>query len=569
MPHRKTSLLVAAVTATFVMAVTAAVGPFTLFWTNETRLERNVVESQIERIRSVQGLLVDAETGERGYALTGQDAFLQPYYIAVSQLPLAFKSLRDSYQEDPDEEVARVGEFIRHAELKMVHLDRVVKLVNRGGHDAAEAEIAAGGGRELMDTVRTISAELISDETEELAALERQLLSNIRWAVAISIVSFIVTLGLGRFIYVSMRSSVRRQSESAAAAILASDQLSQSLERLRRRNGEIGLLAEMARLVQTELSQMEILQLASTYCQRLIPASEGEFFLYRNSADVLQHAASWGHAEKGSDDVILNPKDCWAIRRGRWHLAEHDHDLCCHHYPSASGPDKVTDCCLPLMAYGEILGLLHIRQVGLRDLSEEGQQIAEAVAEQTALALANGRMRQVLETQSIKDPLTGLYNRRFLDETLKRELARSERNASCLSVIMLDLDNFKHLNDSYGHPAGDAVLRAVSVLILQSLRSSDIACRFGGEELIVILPECPSEGAVSRAEAMRSALEGMTLTDHGQTFTVTASFGVASTETSGIDQGSLLKAADSALYAAKRSGKNRVECWPVRNIGVV
>ncbi|MBT2297509.1 diguanylate cyclase [Pseudomonas fluorescens] len=549
------------------MSVTAAVGPVTLFWTNETRLERNVVESQIESIRNVQSLLVDAETGERGYALTGKDVFLQPYYIAVSQLPGALESLRRFYQEDPAEEVARVEDLIAHAELKMEHLDRVVKLTSLQGNAVAEAEIAAGGGIDLMDAVRTMSAKLIADETEELVALEHQLLGNIRWAVAISIVSFIITLMLGRFIYTSMRSSVRRQSESAAAAILASDQLSQSLVRLKRRNGEIGLLAEMARLVQTELSQKEILQLASTYCQRLIPASEGEFFLYRNSADVLQHAASWGRTAEGDVDAILNPKDCWAIRRGRWHLAEHHHDLCCPHYPSASGSDQVTDCCLPLMAYGEILGLLHIRQTGLKDLSEEGLQIAEAVAEQTALALANGRMRQVLETQSIKDPLTELYNRRFMDETLKRELSRSERNGSCLSVVMLDLDNFKHLNDAYGHSAGDAVLRAVSALILQSLRSSDIACRFGGEELIVILPDCPSEGATSRAEAIRASLEGMSLKDHGQTFTVTASFGVASTETSGTDQNALLKNADSALYAAKRSGKNRVECWPVLEIG--
>lgn len=529
-------------------------------------MERNVVESQIERIRNVQGLLVDAETGERGYALTGQDVFLQPYYVAVSQLPSALQSARNTYQGDPAEEVGRVEEFVRNAELKMVHLDRVVKLVRLHGNDAAEAEIAAGGGKDLMDTVRTLSAKLIADETEELAALERELMSNIRWAVAISIGSFILTLGLGRFIYVSMRRSIRRQSESTATAILASDQLSHSLERLKRRNGEIALLAEMARLVQTELSQKETLQLASTYCQRLIPASEGEFFLYRNSADVLQHAASWGQAAENGADVILNPKDCWAIRKGRWHLTEHRHDLCCPHYPSASVADQVTDCCLPLMAYGEILGLLHIRQFGLRDLSEEGLQLAEAVAEQTALALANGRMRQVLETQSIKDPLTGLYNRRFMDETLKRELARAERNGACLSVVMLDLDNFKHLNDSYGHAAGDAVLRAVSALIVQSLRSSDIACRFGGEELILILPECSSEGAVSRAETIRASLEEMSLTEHGQTFTVTASFGVSSIETSGGDQGSLLKAADSALYAAKRSGKNRVESWPVIKI---
>jgi CHASE3 domain sensor protein len=116
MPNRKASLLFATGAATLDMAVTAAVGPTTLFWTNETRLERNVVEAQIDRIRNAQSLLVDAETGERGYALTEKGDFLQPYYIAVSQLPSALKSLRVSYQGDPAEEIGRVRAFIKSVE---------------------------------------------------------------------------------------------------------------------------------------------------------------------------------------------------------------------------------------------------------------------------------------------------------------------------------------------------------------------------------------------------------------------------------------------------------------------
>ena len=213
------------------------------------------------------------------------------------------------------------------------------------------------------------------------------------------------------------------------------------------------------------------------------------------------------------------------------------------------------------MAYGEVLGLVYIRQTGSSDRSESSLQFVEAIAEQTALALANGRMREVLQTQSIKDPLTSLYNRRFMEETLEREIARAKRTSSCLSVIMLDLDNFKSLNDRYGHAAGDNVLRAASALLIRSLRSTDVACRFGGEELMVILPDCPPEGAALRAEAIRASLEAMTLMELGQSFKVTASFGVASTSLCGNDHNFLLKAADSALYKAKRSGRNRVESW--------
>ena len=561
MPHRKASLLAAAAAVTVVMSVTAAVGPITLFWTNETRLERNVVESQIESLRNLQSLLVDAETGERGYALTGQDTFLQPYYNALTQFPVAIKTLRRAYEGDTAEELAAVDRLVRVAEQKIQHLAKVVQLIDQQGIFAAEGEIGAGEGKVLMDSVREISSELIFDETQELADLDQKLIANLRWAVAISGTTFLISLLLGRFMYVSMRSTVKRQAESADQAIKSSNQLNESLVSLERRNTEIALLAEMARLLQTELSQTETLELASTYCEQLLPDSEGQFFLYHNATDVLQHASGWGKTVPADHD-LLDPKTCWALRRGRWHMAKSKGDLCCSHYSASSDSDSFADLCLPLMAYGEVLGLLHVRQAGTGAQWKGDIQVAEALAEQTALALANGRLRQVLEAQSIKDPLTGLYNRRFMDETLKRELARAERNKAHVSVIMIDLDNFKVMNDTYGHSTGDAVLYAVSSYLMQALRASDIACRFGGEELVIILPDCSAEFAAARAEVIRAAIEAMHLTDQGQVLHVTASFGVASTSTGIKDQVALMKAADSALYVAKRAGKNRVECWP-------
>ena len=558
MAVRKKTLLLATTAATLVMAVTAAVGPFTLFWTDDTRTQRNIVERQINTIRYVQSLLVDAETGQRGYALTGNEAFLQPYYIAGSQLPTALKDLRLEYQDDFPAEVAQVEDLIKHATQEMDHLDQAVRLRAEKGYEAAKADAEAGRGKQIMDYVRGLSVDLIFDEAHEIAQLDNQLHANLRWAVAISVMSFLLTLALGRFIYLSMRKAIQRQTESAGIAQTMSQELSESLGRLERRNKEIGLLAEMARLMQTELTQEETLQLASTYCRQLLLNSAGTFFLYRNSRDVLEKAASWGGGV--DQEVTLSPTDCWAIRRDRWHMAGDPNDLCCNHYEATFklGED-MTHCCLPLVAYGEVLGLLHIRQTASRAEAEASIQFTEAIAEQTALALANGRLRQVLQTQSIKDPLTGLYNRRFMEETLERELARARRNNTALSIILLDLDNFKSLNDQYGHSTGDAALRASAALLARSLRTSDIACRFGGEELIIILPECPLEGAVSRAEAIRMEFEAMRLQELEQTLTITASFGVASTTLCGTDQNALLKAADAALYRAKRAGKNRVE----------
>lgn len=560
MPHRKSSLLLAAVSATLVMSITAAVGPLTLFWSNHTRTERNLVEQQLQGIRNVQSLLVDAETGQRGYALTGSDVFLQPYYMAVSELPSALKYLEFVYKGDLPEEVAKVEDLISQARLTMEHLATVVRLRSSRGFGPAEAENTTAQGKALMDAVRAASADLIFDETQEVAELDDQLLTNLRWAVLISALSFLVTLALGRFIYVSMRRTIDHERQSTGAALLASTQLRDSLVRLERRNKEVGVLGGIARILQTELTQEETLQLASSHCQQLLEDSSGTFYLYRNSADLLEQAASWGAAAIDKERV-LQPHECWAIRQGRSHTTQHKHDLrCAHCVDDPQGPLR-THWCVPLIAYGEVLGLLHISQTGPDEATDTGLQFAEAIAEQTALALANGRMRQVLQTQSIKDPLTGLYNRRFMDATLERELARARRTNTCLSVVMLDLDNFKSMNDRYGHAAGDTVLRAVSALLLRSLRASDIACRFGGEELMVILPDCPPEGAVLRAEAIRASLEVMSVTELGQSFHVTASFGVASTATCGQDQNLLLKAADAALYTAKRAGRNRVEAW--------
>lgn len=570
MPYRKTSLLVAATLATVVTTLTATVGPITLLWTNQTRLERNKVEHELESVRTVQGLLVDAETGQRGYALTGKERFLQPYFLALSLLPAALDDLRSAYGDGSPEELEKVRDLIEHAGLRMAHLEQVIALRSNAGFEAAEVEVASGRGKELMDYVRGVCAVLLASGEKQRAMLDNRLETNLRWAVGLSVVSFLLTLALARFIFLSMRKTIRwqhdlvsQQDASALAANAASDELNRSMERLELRNRQIGLLAELAQLLQTELNQEETLKLASSYCRRSLEGSSGTFYLYRNSADLLQPAAHWG-TEEALEDTLLSPQDCWAVRRGRRYIAGPTEDVRCKHYSLDAGNVDTCHLCLPLTAYGEILGLLHISFTGIKAISESSLQCSEAIAEQTAMALANGRMRQVLRDQSIKDPLTGLYNRRFMEETLERELARAKRNESALSVLMIDLDNFKSLNDTHGHPVGDAVLQTCASLLKDFLRASDIACRYGGEELMVILPDCGLEDARLRAEAIRGALEAMTHHGIDRALKVTASLGVASTVECGLDQSALLKAADAALYKAKKAGKNRVEQWVTR-----
>jgi diguanylate cyclase (GGDEF)-like protein len=169
------------------------------------------------------------------------------------------------------------------------------------------------------------------------------------------------------------------------------------------------------------------------------------------------------------------------------------------------------------------------------------------------------RVGPALANLKLRDALTGLYNRRFLEDALNRELLRAERSGKPVSVVMIDVDHFKHFNDKYGHDAGDFVLSAVARVITNSIRPSDIACRYGGEELAVVLSEANLECARERAEHMRLAIRDTNLTHLGQTLPApTASFGVAVYPANGTKPADLLKAADQALYRAKQEGRDRV-----------
>jgi diguanylate cyclase (GGDEF)-like protein len=160
---------------------------------------------------------------------------------------------------------------------------------------------------------------------------------------------------------------------------------------------------------------------------------------------------------------------------------------------------------------------------------------------------------------SMRDPLTGLYNRRYLDETMARELPRARRLGECTGVILIDLDHFKRLNDTFGHDAGDNALERVGDLLRSATRNSDIACRFGGEEFAVILPNATLQVARNRAEAIRSALEALKLDFGGRSLgSLTLSAGVASLPPHGQSWGDVLQQADRALYVAKQAGRNRV-----------
>jgi diguanylate cyclase (GGDEF)-like protein len=223
---------------------------------------------------------------------------------------------------------------------------------------------------------------------------------------------------------------------------------------------------------------------------------------------------------------------------------------------------------MPITSQGEPLGLMyfrwHLKKGETRDAAGAAASfrttLAEAFTEQVGLALTNLRLKEMLRSQAIHDPLTGLHNRRFLEESFHRELRRAARKGSPVSVLMLDLDHFKAFNDAHGHAAGDVLLRAVAGQLVRDIRDEDIACRYGGEEFAVILPDATLGQARIRAEQIREGMRNTTVDYQGRRLAgVTVSIGVAASSGNGMSADALLRAADAALYAAKSDGRNRTK----------
>jgi diguanylate cyclase (GGDEF)-like protein len=288
----------------------------------------------------------------------------------------------------------------------------------------------------------------------------------------------------------------------------------------------------------------------------LLPETSGVLYRHDAAAAELFTAMQWGEPKVA--EGRLEPSDCQAIRRGQIFEGVGAGFGCAH----VSGDYAGHYMCVPLTIQGELSGVLHVQ---LPDTSEmEGvdlKTLSRSVAQQASLALANLQLRERLQDEADRDRLTGLYTRRFASAWLKHELTRCERAGCSLAAIMLDIDHFKRVNDAFGHDAGDRMLQSLSRLLRDSTRAGDIACRYGGEEFLLLLPAATEQVAYARAEQIRKDAEALHIEQVGRdSVRATVSAGVAVYPADGTDADALIQAADVALYAAKGAGRNRVAC---------
>jgi diguanylate cyclase (GGDEF)-like protein len=377
-------------------------------------------------------------------------------------------------------------------------------------------------------------------------------------AVAASLLAFTIRLALTQY-YQQQEIAQRKAAQDELSA--ANETITGLLEDARVETSAITQISELGSLLQACSSREEAFRVIPERLARLFPGTSGAISVLNPSKDRAEPAAEWGVR-------LLNqtfaPDECWSLRRGCAHeLPGGDTSLRCTHL-QAEG----SSVCIPLIANGEAIGVLSIQDgaqqsnISLLPGSDgfgRRKQLASAVAEHIALAISNLNLREALRLQAIHDSLTGLYNRRYMQEFLERELYRARRRNRPLAVMMLDLDNFKRYNDSFGHPAGDEALRFVGDVLLRAVRADDLACRYGGEEFSLILPECSLQQAAARAEEIRARLKDLHMQRSSELpGTITVSIGVAAFEET-TDKGNLLlKFADDALYQAKRAGRDRV-----------
>jgi len=324
---------------------------------------------------------------------------------------------------------------------------------------------------------------------------------------------------------------------------------------LTERSQRATLLAKMGEHMQSCITQDEVFAAALGYAPKVFPTSPGAVALFNSGRNLVEIAGQWLDCQLPI--TVFEPNACWALRTGHPHLVvAGDTTAPCAH---AAGM-KNTYLCVPILAQGEALGVLHFQATDeAPTLADSELSFKTTFAGQVGLSVANIRLREALRAQSIRDPLTGLYNRRYLTEMLERETRRAIRSEQSLGVLMLDLDHFKKFNDTYGHEAGDRVLRETASFLMKSVRAEDIVCRFGGEEFVVILPMADLQVTEARGERIRSRTRELTVLHQGQSLgMITVSVGVAVLPEHGTNPKELLEAADAALYRAKREGRDRV-----------
>lgn len=541
MPRLQRKLLLIFMAALLISVVLAAMIAVNFRIEREYRAMARESAGRLQVITSLTSALYQAESSHRAFAASGASVFEGELGVLHQLLDEHLVSLGNvSFVTREDESLAKaVADQVRRRKEQMSMLAVVRR---EQGPEAAAQFIGDGSGKQLTDAVRASVDALHASESarlhqqDEISTLHAQRLGY--WLV--TGVGVILLLLGGAFAIV--RRELKRNTDLVG--------------QLRHHTHEITIINQLTSSLQSCQAREETAEVLKHFLTLLFPSASGGLYMMHASRNLLSLMVSWGKDKNGAVLIDrIKPSECWGLRLGRSHAQGAElSGMRCNHLEVGDA----NTLCVPLMAQSDIVAMLYIR-LGNSDQIADTRHLAELLASHTASALAGIMLREALHRQSIRDPLTGLFNRRYLEESIEREILRAHRNSQSLAFVMLDIDHFKRFNDEFGHQAGDLLLKEFAGFLQQSLRGEDIGCRYGGEEFLLLLPGATAAEAEQKAEQIRNSLLRLVVDFQGRRLpSVTSSFGVAAYPEHGEDWESLIGLADGALYKAKAEGRNRV-----------
>lgn len=509
----------------------------------------------IGQLGQIEALKYQAVSETRGYILGGREESRDNFWKANGQLQRALAVLAESVADNPPQR-QRAADLRQALERRLALSAESIESYRSRGQTATVRDAPAA-------TIRGVDANVMR-RLEQMRQEELSLLGKRKEKAEDS--AWLVLLAAGMGIPLSLiilghtyrmlirENRIRTQAETEASASNAA--LNKTVSQLERLSDSMSALSNYSGMLQGASDAQELFEITQTTFRKLMPGVSGFIYVIRASRDQAELMAQWGESLAPSDPTP-SPQTCWSVRRNApFPIEDMRNGLRCPHIGRPAGAAEVHGLCIPLSAQGEVMGWISLQAVGHGRLP--GDSLSINLCEQLSLALANVRLKESLQHQAIRDSLTGLFNRRYLEESLSREIARCQRRQQPLAVLMLDMDHFKAFNDRHGHAMGDMALAAFGALLQAKCRPEDIACRYGGEEFTLILPETNLETALQRAEEIRASAALLRIGEKDSLPRITVSIGVALMPEHGDIGLELMRAGDMALYRAKHEGRDRV-----------
>ena len=515
-------------------------------WITHTYEVKQAITNSVVALR-------DAEAAQRAYVIGGNASRIADYYEALPRLTAEVEHLHRLVADNPAQAVPAKRVETLFADRREL-MGEVFAAYQKGGIDLVRSDPRFPKAREQDSEIDTLTAQMLAAEDGLLA--QRQTSSHAKAELTRGLTVGAIALCFGMLVLalVVVLREQRRRIDSERRVTASYGDLARSLEEARRLSDTLRQLSDLGEMLQGCRNIDEAGAGLQAALANLFPAGAGSINLVNASQTLLAPVGSWGKPIAG--ESVFAPDDCWALRRGRAYPEEGAlAPFICKHLDA--NEDVRNHLCVPLLAQGTMLGTLLVTADDA--IGRETRDSAIAAAEQISLAIANLKLQDTLRTQSLRDPLTGLFNRRYLEVSLLRDLARAVRRSQPLAVLMIDIDHFKRFNDGHGHDAGDALLAAFGELLISLVRSEDVACRYGGEEFTIVLQETDAALALDRAEEIRRAVHTLKVEHRRQPLgAVTVSIGIASYPQHGDTDDQLLRRADRALYVAKNAGRDQV-----------